>query len=124
MKATQSFKLDFHTERNDVLVAIKTVKSDIKECSGRIAEAKQRISIAMRSTRCKELWRTLEKYTDLLVTKGENLECRSQRNNIRVLSIPEKEEGSDPCSFMEKRIADNRNIPSPAHKVSSKQGRL
>lgn len=72
-----------------MLVAINTVQSDIKECSGCIAEAKQRISTAMRSARCKELWRTLEKYTDLLVTKVEDLECRSQCNNIRVLGIPE-----------------------------------
>lgn len=33
MKAKQSFKQDFHTEMDGVLVAIKTVQSAIKECS-------------------------------------------------------------------------------------------
>ena len=39
MKAMQSFKQDFHTEMDDVLATIKNVQSDIKECSGCIAEA-------------------------------------------------------------------------------------
>lgn len=126
MKAIQSFRHDFHTEMDGVLSAIKNVQSDIKECSGRIAEAEQRISTAedVIST-LQGAVETLEKKAKLLATKVDDLECRSRRNNVRILGIPENEEGSDPCSYMEKWIADNLNMPPPvlerAHRLASQR---
>lgn len=53
----------------------------------------------------------LEKKVELLVTKVEHLECWSEHNNIHILGIPEKVEGSGPHSYMEKWITDNLKIP-------------
>ena len=53
------------------------------------------------------------------------MEGRSERNKVRILGIPEKEEGSDPCSYMEKWIADILKISPPvlerAHRIKTGQ---
>ena len=72
---------------------------DIKECSGRISEAEQRISTAEDTTNSLQaVLETLEKQTKFLATKNNDLECRSRHNNVHILGIPEKEERSDPCT--------------------------
>lgn len=43
MKAIKLFKQDFHTDMGGVFAAIKKVQSDVKECSGCIAEAEQQM---------------------------------------------------------------------------------
>lgn len=126
MKAIRSFKQDFHVEMSGVMAAIKSVQSDIKDCSGRVTEAEQRISTAEDDINLlQKSVKNLEKKTQLLSSKVEDLECRSRRNNVRILGIPEKEEGSDPRSYMEKWIADNLDIPSPvlerAHRITSQK---
>ncbi len=128
MKAILSFKQDFHAEMDGVLAAIKSVQSDIKECSGRISEAEQRISTAEdKINNLQTIVDKLEKKAKFLADKTDDLECRSRRNNVRILGIPEKEEGSDPCSYMEKWIADNLDIPPPvlerAHRLPGQMPR-
>lgn len=46
IKAIRTFKQEFHDKMEGVLVAIKNVQKDVKECNGRITEAEQRISTA------------------------------------------------------------------------------
>lgn len=123
MKAILSFKQDFHTEMDGMLAEINTVQFDVKQCSGRISEAEQRISTAEDTiNRLEAVVDKLEKKAKLLANKVDDLECRSRRNNVRVLGIPEGEEGSDPCSYMERWFADNLDITPPvlerAHRIT------
>lgn len=111
MKAIRSFTQDFHTDMGGVggvFAAIKRVQSDVKECSGCIAEAEQCISPAYVE------FNTLQGVAGkLLSSKVDDPECRSRRNNARILGIPEKEEGSDPLLYMDKWNADSLNTVAP-----------
>ncbi|KAK7933063.1 hypothetical protein WMY93_003959 [Mugilogobius chulae] len=126
MRAITSFKEDFDTKMEGMLAEIKNVQTDIKDCSGRITEAEQRISTAEDEIQSlKEVVERLENKTKTLTNKVEDLEGRSRRNNLRILGIPEKEEGNDACSFMEKWIADILKITPPilerAHRITASQ---
>ena len=65
----------------------------------------------------------LEAKAKLLVSKTDDLECRSRRNNLRITGIPEKEEGTNSCAFIEKWFSETVNVPSPGvertHHISS-----
>uniref|UniRef100_A0A8C9XRJ6 L1 transposable element RRM domain-containing protein n=1 Tax=Sander lucioperca TaxID=283035 RepID=A0A8C9XRJ6_SANLU len=94
--------------------------------TGRIMEAETRISTAEDEIQTlKETIGKLESKTKNLTNKVEDLEGRSRRNNLRVLGLPEKVEGNDTCSFMEKWIADTLKITPPvlerAHRVKESQ---
>lgn len=126
MLAITSFKQDFNTKTDGVLTEIRIVQTDIKECRGRIMEAEMRISTAEDEMQTlKETIENLESKTKHLTNKVEDLEGRSRRNNLRVLGIPEKVEGNDTCSFMEKWIADILKITPPvlerAHRITASQ---
>ncbi|KAL1278263.1 hypothetical protein QQF64_024936 [Cirrhinus molitorella] len=126
MLAITSFKQDFNTKIDGVLTEIRIVQTDVKDCSGRIMEAEMRISTAEDQIQTlKETIEKLENKTKNLNNKVEDLEGRSRRNNLRVLGIPEKVEGNDTCSFMEKWIADTLKITPPvlerAHRTTASQ---
>ena len=106
-----------------MLAESKNAETDIKECSGCISEAEQCISTAEDTTNgLQAVLDKLKKQTKFLANKVDDFECRSHRNNVRILGISEKEEGSDPCSYMEKWFADNLDISLPflerAHQVT------
>lgn len=108
MKAIKSFKQDFHTDMGGVFAALKKVQSDVKECSGRIAEAEQCISATY------DEFNTLQGVVGkFLSSKADDLESRSRGNNAQILGIPEKEEGSDPSLYMDKWNADSLNTVAP-----------
>lgn len=114
MTAIKSLKQDFHTEIGGVLAAIKEIQTDLKECSGRLTQAEEHISTAEDTlTRLQTKVHKLEAKVKSLATKRDDLECRSWRNNMRIVGIPEKEEGLDPCAFMEKWIPEILNIQPP-----------
>lgn len=126
MLAINSFKQDLNIKIDGVLTEIRIVQTDIKDCSGRIMEAETRICTAEDEIRTlKESIENLESKTKNLTNKVDDLEGRSRRNNLRVLGIPEKIEGNDTCSFMEKWIADTLKIAPPvlerAHRITASQ---
>ena len=108
MQAIKSLKQDFHTEINGVLTAIKDVQANIRECNGRITQAEERLSSAEDSiSGLQTKVSALEGKVKFLETKADDLENRSRRNNMRIVGIPEKEEGVDPCAFREKWLTEN-----------------
>uniref|UniRef100_A0AAX7T8R9 L1 transposable element RRM domain-containing protein n=1 Tax=Astatotilapia calliptera TaxID=8154 RepID=A0AAX7T8R9_ASTCA len=129
LNAIRLFKQEFHTEMGGIMSAIGAVQVDIQKCGGRIDEAEKRISNAEDEiTLLKNDMESLERQAKFLSKKVEDLEGRSRRNNIRILGIPEKEEGTDPRSFMEKFISDTLKIPPPvlerAHRINTRQSSI
>lgn len=63
-----------------------------------------------------------------LLNKVDDLENRSQKNNICLVGVPEREEGRDPVTFFESWLMDilGKNILSPffaierAHRVATR----
>ena len=112
MKAITSLKQDFHQKIDGVLTAIE---ANMKECTGRLNEAEECISPAEDTINCLQTnVKDLEAKVKLFVSKTDDLESRSRRNNLRITGIPEKEEGTNCCTFIEKWLSESLNIPPPA----------
>lgn len=124
MQAIKSLKHDFHAEISGVLTAIKDVQANIHECNGRITQAEERVSSAEDSiSGLQTKVSALEGKVKFLETKADDLENRSRRNNMRIVGIPEKEEGTDSCAFMEKWFTENLSVQPPvilerAHRIT------
>lgn len=104
---------------------LTTISKEIKECTGRIAQAEQRISDA--EDNVNELLSrvsTLEKTVKTLSNKVEDLECRSRRNNIRLVGLPEKAEGQDTVTFLEKWIPEALELDSRESLVIERAHRI
>ncbi|KAL1268900.1 hypothetical protein QQF64_034263 [Cirrhinus molitorella] len=76
--------------------------SAIKEVKERVKEAEERISgtedeIVQLRARANSLESQVKKLTD----KVDDMENRNRRNNVRLVGLPEKEEGNDACTFLE-----------------------
>ena len=70
VKAIRTFKQEFRDEMEGVLVAIKNVQKDVKECNGRITEAQQPIlQPKMIQISYKELWENLKKRLNCSLTR-------------------------------------------------------
>lgn len=109
MQVIKSLKYDFRTEISGVLMAIKDVQANIHECNGRITQAEERVSSAEDSiSGLQKKVSALERKVKFLETKADDLENRSCRNNMRIVGIPEKEEGVDSCAFWK-----NLNVQPP-----------
>ena len=74
---------------------------------GRIAQAEQRISDA--EDNVNELLTkvsTLENTVKTLTDKVDDLECRSRRNNVRLVGLPEKAGGQNAATFLERWLLE------------------
>lgn len=103
MKAIISLKSGLYTNVDVVQLTITDVKKQMQECMGRIAHAEQRISDA--EDNINELLTkvsTLENPVKTLTVKVDDLECRSTRNNVRLVGLLEKAEGQDAAAFLER----------------------
>lgn len=119
LNAIRLFKQEFHTEMGGIMSAIG---ADIQKCGGRTDDAEDEITLLKNNMEC------LERQSKFLTKKVEDLEGRSRRNNIRILGIPEKEEGTDACTFMEKFIVDILKKKTPvlerAHRITTSQSSI
>ncbi len=107
MKAIISLKSGLYKKIDIVQLTITDVKKQVQECTGHIAHAEQRISDA--EDNVNELLtedRTLENTVKTLTDKVDDLECRSRRNNVRLVGLPEKAEGQDTAVFLEKWLPE------------------
>lgn len=86
---------------DDVMSAIKEVKERVKEAEERISGAED--EIVQLSARANSLASQVKKLTE----KVDDMENRNRRNNLRLVGLPEKEEGSDACAFLEAWIPYN-----------------
>ena len=78
------------------------IRNDLDKIRGRMAETETRVSAtedltATHATSIAELQRTVQS----LVAKSDDAENRLRRNNVRVLGLPEREEGEHPAEFAE-----------------------
>lgn len=74
-----------------VLEAVKEVKEKLKEAEERISSAEDDMEKIHSHTNA------LETQVKAFQNKVDDLECRSRRNNLRIVGLPEKEEGQDTC---------------------------
>lgn len=78
------------------------IRNDLDKIRGRMTETESRVSAtedltATHATSIAELQRTVQS----LVAKSDDAENRLRRNNVRVLGLPEGEEGDHPAVFAE-----------------------
>lgn len=84
---------------------IDGVLEKVKEITERVEEAEERISGAEDEvTQLKTRVNTLESQVKLQLEKLDEMENRSRRNNVRLVGLPENEEGRDAGKFLESWI--------------------
>lgn len=95
MKAFKAMERQVSGKVDEILSAVVDVKGRLTEAEERISGAEDEIvQLKVRND-------TLEKQMKSMADKVINLENRSRRNNLRLVGLPEKEEGSDACAFLE-----------------------
>lgn len=97
----------FSSKADEVVAAMNEMQKKLSDCVGRVAQTEKRISnvedehVVMGTTISR-----LEKENKELMDKLVDLETRSRRNNLRLVGVPEGEEGADTCGFLENWITD------------------
>lgn len=118
MKAIMSLKSGLYKKIDEVQTTVTEVNRQMQECTRRIAQAEQRISdaedaatlLTARVTTLETKVTTLQGTVKSLNEKADDLECRSRRNNVRLVGLPEKVEGQDATAFLEKWLPEALNI--------------
>lgn len=113
MKAIMSLKSGLYMKIDGVQKTITKVRKEIQECTGQIAHAEQHISDAEDNVNglISEV-SMLESTVKTLSNKVGDLECRSRRNNVRLVGLPEKVEGQDTVTFLENWIPEALGMES------------
>ncbi|KAJ8014148.1 hypothetical protein DPEC_G00037240 [Dallia pectoralis] len=113
LKAIISLKSGLYKKIDGVQTTITEVRKEIQECTGRLAHAEKRISDAEDNVNgLISKVSTLESTVKTLSDKVEDLECRSRRNNVRLVGLPEKAEGLDTVTFLEKWLPEALGMES------------
>lgn len=105
------------------------VRQDLRKINERVKEAEERISRV--EDQLPTLSQTVKTHTqqiNSLLLKVDDLENRSRRSNLRLVGVPEKEEGRDPVAYFERWLLEvvGRNILSSffaierAHRVPAR----
>lgn len=126
LNAISALKEDFVLRFDGLFSAIEGIQSELKAVSVRVTEAEDRISANQDDvTSLKTQTNTMKAAIEELVSKVDDLENRARRSNLRLVGLPEKEEGSDMCAFLERWIPEvlgEHNFPRPvlierAHRI-------
>lgn len=126
MKAFKAMEKQVSDKIDEILSAVMDVTKRMTEAEERISGTEDNI------VQLKTRNDTLEKQVKSLSDKVVDLENRSRRNNLRLVGLPEKEEGSDACAFLEKFLPEILEMDQSctpliierAHRIpSSSQGR-
>lgn len=107
LAAINDMKAEISTRFDGVLTAIDGMHKEIRDCTERVTQAEVRISTAeddVASLLAKV--KSLESKNKDLGDKLEDLESRSRRSNLRLIGLPEKAEGTDACTFLERWIPE------------------
>lgn len=102
---------------NDIQAKLTRIETSMSTLSEQMVEVETRVSATeddLRDTRSTVT--RLEKDVAYLKDKVQDLENRSRRSNIRIVNLPEKSEGSNMVSFLERIIPEIlgvENFPSP-----------
>lgn len=88
--------------RTEILSELKTLKSTLQAHEVKLQEVGDSLTdVDARVATLEKLCSDLVQDNAKIKLKLEDLENRSRRNNIRVIGIPEREEGPRPAAFME-----------------------
>lgn len=101
-----------------VMSAIKEVKERVKEAEERISGAEDEIVQLRAHTN------SLESQVKKLTDKVDDMENRNRRNNLRLVGLPEKEEGNDACGFLEAWIPKTLELDSSTPLVIERAHRV
>lgn len=86
----------------EVRVDVGLLRHDLQNLRERVKETESRISqLEDAVAPIPDRLSTLEKAASSWSQRADDLENRLRRNNLRILGLPEKTEGADPCSFAE-----------------------
>ncbi|RXN35448.1 LINE-1 type transposase domain-containing 1 [Labeo rohita] len=104
MKAFKAMERQVSGKVDEILSAVVDVKVRLTEAEERISGTEDEI------VQLKARNDTLEKQVKSMADKVIDLENRSRRNNLRLVGLPEKEEGSDTCAFLEKFLPETLEL--------------
>ncbi|KAI7800009.1 putative LINE-1 type transposase domain-containing protein 1-like [Triplophysa rosa] len=100
-------RTDFATKIKCVLNAIHDVKKDVRDFSGCMDLAEERISSVEDTVNSeKSKLAEMDKRVESLSQKLDDLENRSRRSNLRLVNLPEKVENPDAAAFLEKWLPE------------------
>ncbi|KAK7882515.1 hypothetical protein WMY93_028689 [Mugilogobius chulae] len=100
-------KGEFTGRCDEILKAVDEAKTEISNCTERIAQAETRISTVEDDyATLADMVEKLEKRNKALESKVVDMETRSRLNNVRLVNMPEGAESNDPCSFLESWLPD------------------
>lgn len=90
-----------------VRVDVSLLRNDMQNLRERVKETESRISqLEDAAAPLPARLSSLEKAAGLWSQRADDLENRLRRNNLRILGLPERSEGGDPCSFAESWLKD------------------
>lgn len=102
LRAVQSLRDDCSKQFTDTMDAINGIKSELLSQAQRMGAAEERISQAEEDVSAlQHKVNKLEETTEVLRNKVQDLEDRGRRSNLRLIGLPEKNEGSNMCAFIE-----------------------
>lgn len=102
---------DFISKLDGVLSAIHDVKRDVKDFSGRMDMAEDRLSnvedvVNSEKRKLKEA----TKHITYLTRKLDDLENGLQRSNVQLVNLPEKVENPNAVAFLEKLLPESLGL--------------
>lgn len=105
LNTIQTMKEDFVSRFDALLAAIQGIQAELKEVSGRVTEAEERIStnhddIDSLKAQSHSMKTAME---DKLVCQVDDLENRARHSNLRMVGLPEEKEGANMGDFLEKK---------------------
>lgn len=101
-KLLNDIRSEVCTSRTEILSELKTLKSTLQVHEVKLQEMGDSLTdVDARVITLEKLCSDLAKDNIKMKTKLEDLENRSRRNNIRVIGIPERDEGPRPTAFVE-----------------------
>lgn len=86
----------------EVRLDVGLLRHDMQNLRERVKETEERISqLEDGAIPVSKSVAELEKVANSWTQRADDLENRLRRNNVRILGLPERAEGNDPCAFME-----------------------
>ncbi len=101
-----------------VLEKLSAVATHVEQVENRVTEAETRISVVEDTvSRDNVDLYEMKKKLDAALEKIDDLENRSRRCNIRIIGLPEGEEGTNPVSFLRTWLPNLLNTEFKNHQV-------
>ncbi len=101
-----------------VLEKLLAIATHVEQVENRITQAEVRISaVEDTASRDNADLNEMKKKLDMALEKIDDLENKSRRCNIRIVGLPEGEEGSNPVSFLRTCLPNLLNTEFKNHQV-------